>query len=187
MSNLTKLSKFLSLMLRHRAADFGLTLDSEGFTDIEAAWSQVEKRFGAQYSRDDLLKITQKSDDGKARFEIVDGRIRARYGHSAVRTITYPPVTPPEYLYHGTTQEALDSIRQQGLTSQKRQFVHLSLDPDWAQTVGARHSNDTVVLKIRALEAHHAGYIFHHPEPKHYLTLSIPPEFIDFPDSTRGS
>jgi putative RNA 2'-phosphotransferase len=181
MSNLTKLSKFLSLMLRHRAADFGLTLDSEGFTDLDVVWAQVEKRFGVQYSRDDLHKVTEKSNDGKARFEIIDGRIRARYGHSAVRTITYPAVTPPEYLYHGTTREALDSIRQEGLTSQNRQFVHLSLDSDWAQTVGARHSKNTVVLRVRALEAHEAGHIFHHPEPKHYLVLAIPPEFIDFP------
>jgi putative RNA 2'-phosphotransferase len=104
-----------------------------------------------------------------------------------VRTITYPPITPPEYLYHGTTREALDSIRELGLISQNRQFVHLSLDADWAQSVGARHSKNTVVLKIRALEAHHAGHIFHYPEPKHYLTLSIPPEFIDFPEITRGS
>lgn len=187
MSELTKLSKFLSLMLRHRAADFGLTLDSEGFTDIEVVWAQVEKRFGAQYNRDDFLKVTGKSEDGKARFEIVDGRIRARYGHSAVRTVSYPAVIPPEYLYHGTTQEALDSIRQQGLTSQKRQFVHLSLDPDWAQTVGARHSRNTVVLRVRALDAHNAGHVFHHPEPKHYLTLSVPPGFIDFPETMRGT
>jgi putative RNA 2'-phosphotransferase len=176
MSNLTKLSKFLSLMLRHRAADFNLTLDSEGFTDVDIVWQQVEKRFGTQFSLDDLRKVTEKNEGDKA-----------RYGHSAVRTITYPPITPPEYLYHGTTREALDSIRERGLISQNRQFVHLSLDPDWAQSVGARHSKNTVVLRVRASEAHQAGHVFHHPEPKHYLALSIPPEFIDFPETTRGS
>lgn len=187
MSNLTKLSKFLSLMLRHQAAEFGLTLDSEGFAETDTVWAQVQKRYPGVYTYKDLLLVVEGGTDGKQRYEIVGRRIRARYGHSAVRTITYPPVTPPEYLYHGTTREALESIRQQGLQSQKRQFVHLSLDRDWAESVGARHSKNTVVLRIRAIEAHQAGYIFHHPEPKHYLAISIAPEFIDFPDMTRGS
>ncbi len=187
MPNLTKLSKFLSLLLRHRAADFDITLDSEGFTDTDAVWEQVQKHYPGVYTYKDLLQAAEEGADGKKRYEIVGRRIRARYGHSAVQTITYPPVTPPEYLYHGTTREALDSIREQGLISQNRQFVHLSLDPDWAQSVGARHSKNTVVLRVRALEAHLAGHAFHHPEPKHYLALSIPPAFIDFPETLRGS
>lgn len=187
MSSLTKLSKFLSLILRHRAAEFGLTLDSEGFVETDTVWKQVQKRYPGVYTYKDLLEVVEGGTDGKQRYEIVGRRIRARYGHSAVQTITYPPVTPPEHLYHGTTREALNSIREQGLIAQNRQFVHLSLDPDWAQTVGARHSKNTIVLRVRASEAHLAGHVFHHPEPKHYLTLSIPPEFIDFPETTRGS
>lgn len=180
-ANRTKLSKLLSLMLRHRAADFGLTLDADGFTDVDAVWAQVQKRYPGVYQFSDLLRVVESGADAKRRFEIVGGRIRARYGHSAVRTIAYPPVTPPEYLYHGTTPDALPAIRREGLTPQQRQYVHLSLDPDWAQSVGQRHAAQAVVLRIRAREAYQAGCVFHHPEPNHYLTASVPPQFIDFP------
>lgn len=180
MVDLRKLSKFLSLILRHRAGDFGLTLDDEGFVDTDAVWALVQKRYPDKYQYGDLLSLMESGTDGKRRFEIKGRKIRARYGHTAVQTVTYPPVTPPEYLYHGTTPDALDAIRREGLQPQQRQFVHLSLEPDWAHMVGKRHAGQPVVLRIRALEAHAAGHIFHHPEPKHYLTMTIPPEFIDF-------
>ena len=115
---------------------------------------------------------------GRQRYEVKDGRIRALYGHSAVE-VDYLPATPPEILYHGTTEGALASIRREGLTSQKRQFVHLSTDIERAADVGSRHGKP-VILRIKALEAHNAGYVFHHPEPRHYLTKAVPPEFIDF-------
>lgn len=182
MADLTALSKFLSLMLRHRAADFGLALDADGFTSVDVVWSQVVKKFGERYTWVDLLEVVEVAADSKQRFEIVNGRIRARYGHSAVRTISYPPVTPPELLYHGTTPETLDAIRREGLRPQSRQFVHLSLDESWARRVGARHSAEPLVLRVYALAAYQAGCVFHHPEPKHFLTLAVPPEFIDFAD-----
>jgi putative RNA 2'-phosphotransferase len=184
MADLFKLSKFLSLILRHRASEFGIALDSEGFADTDAVWALVEKRYPGRYQYADLLKLVEAGADGKQRFEIRNRQIRARYGHTAVQTVTYPPVIPPEFLYHGTTPDALESIQREGLTGQGRQYVHLSLDPDWAQTVGKRHSGKPVVLRIRALEAHRAGCVFHHPEPKHYLIKAVPPDFIDFSHSS---
>ena len=111
---------------------------------------------------------------------VQDGRIRAMYGHSKV-AVAYPAVEPPEKLYHGTTPEAVVFIRKEGLTSQKRQFVHLSTTVERASNVATRHG-EPVLLVIRALEAHEAGHVFHHPEDQHYLVHSVPPEFIDFPD-----
>ncbi len=183
MNKRTQLSKFLSLMLRHRPADFGLMLDDNGFVAVDIVWGQVQKRFGDAYTFDEFSAVARQPDPtGKQRFEIVNDKIRARYGHTAA-TVTYPPVEPPEFLYHGTTPAALDSIREQGLTPQKRQYVHLSLDVDWAQMVGQRHAQTPVVLRIRAGEMQQAGYHFYRPEPKHYLTDSVPVQFIDFPDA----
>jgi putative RNA 2'-phosphotransferase len=167
--------------LRHRADDFGIELDKQGFADVDAVWKQVTKRYKNEFSYNDLLKVVEGMGE-KKRFELLDGRIRARYGHSAVRTIEYDPVEPPEYLYHGTTQQALKSIREEGLKPQQRQMVHLSLDADWANTVGKRHSKDSIVLRVRAGEMAAAGHEFYHPEPKHYLTTAVPVAYIDFPD-----
>lgn len=180
MNKQIRLSKFLSLILRHRAESFGLTLDEAGFTDLESVWAAIEQRYPGQYTNADLRAVVAGDKRGKKRFEIENDRIRARYGHSQVRTITYPPVEPPKYLYHGTHANVLDAIRRNGLKPMKRQYVHLSLDKDWAATVGRRRTDRPAILRIRAGEAHHAGIEFYRPEPNHYLTTAIPPAFIDF-------
>jgi len=181
MANLTKLSRFLSLMLRHRADDFGLTLDSEGFTDIDAVWAQVEKRFGKGFTQADLDTLLTENEAGKQRFEQRGEQIRALYGHSKVTEIEYEPAEPPEFLYHGTVDKALSAIRKQGLTGQKRQYVHLSTNTERATDVAGRRG-EPILLRIKAKIAHDAGIVFYHPEPKHYLVKTLAPEYIEFPE-----
>jgi len=179
--NATHLSKFVSLILRHRAHDFGVALDSEGFTDFEELKRLVAAKSRDTYSDAEWQKILNGDTDGKKRFELKDGRIRALYGHSRVEAVTYPIVEPPEILYHGTTPQAERNIRREGLRSMKRQYVHLSANTERALSVGSRRTEDVVLLVVRAKEAHQAGIEFHNPEPLHYLTKSIPTQFIDFP------
>jgi putative RNA 2'-phosphotransferase len=178
MTDLKGLSKFLALMLRHKPEEFGLTLDAEGYADISAVWSQVQRHYPNVTPKDFYLWL--ESEKGQMRYEVRENRVRARYGHSAIE-IAYERVVPPEILYHGTTQAALPLIRKEGLTSQKRQHVHLSTGTERAEEVAGRHGNEIVLLKIRALDAHHEGIEFYHPEPRHYLVKQIPPEYIDFP------
>lgn len=180
MANLARLSKFLALMLRHKADEFGLTLDSDGFTSLDSVWQQIENRYPQQYTADDLNKLLAEVTDGKKRYEVHNGRIRALYGHGNVTEITYPAVVPPDILYHGTIPEALTSIRSEGLTAQNRQYVHFSSNVERATHVAGRHGSP-VLLKIRAKAAYDAGIIFHNPEPLHYLAKALPPEFIEFP------
>jgi putative RNA 2'-phosphotransferase len=58
----------------------------------------------------------------------------------------------------------------------------LSTTVERASNVAARHGKP-VLLEIRALAAHNAGHVFHHPEDQHYLVRAVPPEFIDFPEA----
>lgn len=180
MPNLTQLSKYLSLALRHRAADFGLTLDENGFADLEPVWALVERRFGEQFTRAHLAQVVAGDTDGKKRFEIVDGRIRALYGHTRVE-VAYPPAAPPETLCHGTSHRALREIHKYGLKPMKRQYVHMSDNPACAQKTGGRHDEIPVILRIRAADAARAGVEFYHPEAEHWLAKTVPPEFIEFP------
>jgi len=181
MSNLTRLSKFISLILRHRAKDFGLEMDSQGFVDFDALRILVAQKNTTAYSEEDWQKVLQGELDGKKRFEVRDGRIRALYGHSRVDQVDYTPVEPPELLYHGTTPQAEKSIHREGLRSMKRQYVHLSVNTERAQSVGSRRTEHVSLLVVRAREAYLAGVEFYTPEPEHYLAKSVPPEFIDFP------
>lgn len=127
------------------------------------------------------------SGDGKRRFEIEGGRIRARYGHSLARPIRYEPCTPPKVLNHGPPLDALEAIRREGLKPMERQYVHLSPDPETAigstglttSRVGARHAEHPVVLTVRAAEAHAAGIEFYQTDEAVYLAKQIPPEFVE--------
>lgn len=181
MKNLKRLSKFLALALRHRPLDFGLRLDDEGFTDVQAIWQVIHSEFGQHYTWEDLEAVVAGDSDGKKRYEIRDDQIRAMYGHNRTIAIAYPPAVPPEYLYHGTYQAAVGAIQQAGLLPRQRQYVHLTTNTARALKVAQRHSNEIVLLTIRALQAHNSDHVFYHAETEHYLTPLIPPEFIDFP------
>lgn len=77
----------------------------------------------------------------------------------------------------------MKSIRCQGLQAMKRQYVHLSTTVERAIKVGSRRTEQVILLKIRASEAHREGISFYNPEPEHFLAKTIPVDYIDFPDS----
>jgi hypothetical protein len=77
----TQLSKFLSLILRHKPDAIGLELDSQGWANIEQLIDKAHAA-GTKFDRTELLHVVETSD--KKRFSVsADGlRIRAAQGHS---------------------------------------------------------------------------------------------------------
>ncbi len=180
--DLKRLSKFLSFLLRHGAAEFGLELDEQGFASFDKVWALVEERYNGRYVLDDLKPVLEGKLDGKKRLVLEGDRIRAVYGHNRKTTqIQYEPAEPPVILYHGTNRRVLDNIRESGLLPMERQYVHLSVHLERALSVASRQTNKPVMLKIRAQDAKNAGVLFFQPDENHFLCESIPPEFIDFP------
>jgi putative RNA 2'-phosphotransferase len=179
--DLTRLSKFLSLVLRHRAPDFGLAPDAEGFVPLDALLAVVRRTPDLHADRPAVLRVVE--EGRPKRFELRGDRIRASYGHSLKTDapVAYPPALPPPLLYHGTTARALAGIRRHGLQPMRRQYVHLSTSVERAGTVGGRRTRQPIVLVVRAQAAHAAGIVFHSPEPQHYLAAAVPREFVDFP------
>ena len=182
-ANLVQLSKFLSLLLRHRPERFGLRLDEEGWASLAEVMDILHRLPNLRWAtRADVMHIVEKgTGDGKRRFEVEGERIRAKYGHSVPRPIRYKPCTPPALLYHGTSPEAVESIRCDGLKPMNRQYVHLSLDVETARQVGTRHAEHPVVLTVRAAEAHAAGVEFYQVDETIYLAKHIPAEFLEIP------
>lgn len=178
--NIVPLSKFLAVVLRHHPEEFDVELDEFGYTPLDPVWAAITNKYGNRYEHQDLLAVVEGDKNGKKRYEIVNGKIRAMYGHSAPE-VTYPPSVPPNLLYHGTSPQAAKQIKQNGLKSLGRQYVHLTTNIDIANTVAIRHASQTVLLTIRAKEAHEAGIVFHQAEEEHYLVKALSPEFIDFP------
>ena len=179
-----RLSKFMSLALRHRAKDFGLTLDAEGFVPLADLVALVEKQQHLQAGQMEMIEVIE--TQRPKRFELRGDLIRATYGHSARRmqSIEYPSIEPPETLYHGTNEQALFGIRKTGLRSMARQYVHLSTSIERARTVASRRTPNPIILTIRSKAAYDFGIVFHSPEPQHFLAKEIPPEFILFPVTT---
>lgn len=179
-------SKFLSLILRHDPAAAGITLDKEGWTDVDGMIDGAAAR-GKALSRDVIAGVM--ALPGKQRFELSpDGkRIRAMQGHSAKEVaIAYAPETPPETLYHGTATRFLDSIRAGGLMPGNRHLVHLSPDEETAAAVGRRHGRP-VVLPVAADAMHRAGHEFHLAGNGVWLVKTVPPGFLTFPDTGAAS
>ncbi|MDX1600844.1 MAG: RNA 2'-phosphotransferase [Anaerolineales bacterium] len=171
-----RISKFLSYVLRHEPGAVGVELDPGGWADVDALLEGA-RREGRQLDREDLEWVIEASD--KQRFEMSeDGRaIRARYGHSVPVDLELEPQSPPELLFHGTSERALDSIMERGLQPGSRNLVHLSPDRATAREVGARHGRP-VVLQVAAAEMQSDGYHFFHPAEVIWLVPQVPPEYL---------
>ncbi|APG31153.1 RNA 2'-phosphotransferase [Granulibacter bethesdensis] len=171
--SLTTASKFLSYILRHKPDAIGLTLDPEGWANIQELIAKADITIDLEL----LHEVVNTSD--KKRFAISnDGLyIRANQGHSIEVDLGLEPVEPPEFLYHGTADRFLDSIKNNGLYPQNRQYVHLSADTDTANKVGQRHGKP-VILTIHALQMHQKGHEFFQAQNGVWLTKSVPTEAI---------
>ena len=170
-------SKFLSYVLRHEPHAIGITLDSEGWAEIDALIA------GAQHAGKTLdaeLIRTVVAGSDKKRFALSDDgrRIRAVQGHSTdTVAIQHDAKVPPEFLYHGTATRFLDSILAEGLRPGERHHVHLSQDIVTATAVGQRYGKP-VVLKIEALRMHQQGFKFFQADNRVWLTTNVPPSFL---------
>ena len=171
----TQLSKFLSLILRHKPDVIGLELDSQGWANIEQVIDKAHAA-GTTFDRTELLHVVETSD--KKRFSVsADGlRIRAAQGHSVSVELGLSSKVPPPMLYHGTTR-FVEAILQQGLKPQARQQVHLSLDKETARRVGARHGRPHI-FEVDALAMHASGFQFYLADNGVWLTDRVPPEFL---------
>ena len=176
-----ELSKEVSYALRHAPWEYELEMDEYGWVDVNQlieALNRDKKWKDVQLS--DLMVMIEKSE--KKRHEIVDGKIRAFYGHSIPMHICKEKQQPPNELFHGTARRFLENIKSGGLLPMSRQYVHLSCDMETAFQVGKRHDNKPIILKINSLEAWNNGVAFYHGNEKVWLANGIPFEYIEIID-----
>ncbi|MCL4303201.1 MAG: RNA 2'-phosphotransferase [Anaerolineae bacterium] len=176
-SRTVKISKFLSLLLRHKPETIGLTLDSAGWTSVEELLRACEQH-EVPLSREELEAVVATND--KQRFSLSeDGRrIRANQGHSVEVELGYQPAEPPEFLYHGTVERFLPSIRAKGLFKGQRHHVHLSPDIATAAKVGRRRGKP-VILTISSGQMYRAGYSFYQSANGVWLAEHVPPQYLE--------
>lgn len=170
-------SKFLSLVLRHRPESIGITLDAEGWTDLDLLVERANAA-GSRLSRSAVEEVVRTND--KQRFALSsDGRlIRAQQGHStSAVSLTFELAEPPPLLFHGTADRNVPSIREHGLRPGGRHHVHLSADRSTALAVGARHGK-AVVLLIGSDRMRRHGHSFYRSGNGVWLVDRVPPDSI---------
>lgn len=177
MNRLEELSKEISYALRHAPWEYELEMDGEGWVSVEQlleALHRTEK--WSNICEKDLNEMIEKSE--KKRHELASGKIRAFYGHSIPMKILKEEKMPPNVLYHGTARRFLESINENGLLPQSRQYVHLSQDIKTAENVGMRHDDKPCVLIIDAQMAWKDGIKFYFGNEKVWLADTIPSRYI---------
>lgn len=175
--DLTKTSRFLSLILRHQPEVIGITIDEHGWADIGELIDGINKSGKYHIDMEILEEIVR--TDNKQRYTISEDKslIRANQGHSIPVDVELEEKEPPEILFHGTAARFMDSINKQGLLPQSRLYVHLSKDTATAKNVGLRHGKP-IVYAIKSGEMYRAGYKFYLSVNGVWLTKNVPTEFL---------
>lgn len=171
-----KISRFLSMVLRHQPQRIGLSLDREGWCTVDELISRCVSA-GMVFDRARLSRMVEAND--KQRFTLSpDGeRIRAAQGHSVSVELGLPDRKPPAVLYHGTALRFLEAILATALKPMRRQQVHLSEQVATALRVGRRHG-DPVVLRVDAAGLHAAGGSFQQADNGVWLSGPIAPAYL---------
>ena len=172
---LNKLSRFMSLILRHRPESIGISLDEHGWANVDELLSGI----GEQYQIDmDMLEEIVRVDK-KQRYSFNEDKtlIRANQGHSIPVDVELDEVSPPEELWHGTGEKYVQDIETEGLLPKSRLYVHLSNDRDTAFKVGQRHGKPVLYI-VRSGEMYRDGYKFYLSKNGVWLTKAVPVKYL---------
>ena len=174
--NLTKVSKYLALILRHKPEEAGIILDAHGWANVKDLIDGVNKTYKLDMKM--LEEIVETDNKQRYSFNEDKTKIRANQGHSVNVDVELEEVKPPEYLWHGTAEKYVDSIKETGLVKKSRLYVHLSSDYETAVLVGKRHGKP-VVFCIKSGLMYTDGYKFFKSKNGVYLTDFVPVEYLE--------
>lgn len=171
-----KVSKFLSLVLRHNPQAVGVTLDEAGWVGVDDLLAACAAK-GRRLSRADLDHVVATNNKRRFAYSADGRRIRASQGHSVPVELGLAATAPPAVLYHGTAAATLPLIMREGLRPMSRQDVHLSADTETAARVGSRHGRP-VVLAVDAAGLAAEGHEFRLSANGVWLTDRVPSQWL---------
>ena len=174
--NTEKLSKFISLILRHKPEEIGISLDEFGWANVEDLINGINNS-GRSIDINILEDIVRTDDKQRYSFNEDKTKIRANQGHSIPVNVELKELEPPSTLYHGTATKSIEGIMQQGIKSMSRLYVHLSKDFETAKKVGCRHG-EGVVLIVNAKRMYEDGVRFYLSENGVWLTEYVDAKYI---------
>lgn len=99
-----KLGKFLSLILRHKPETVGITLDKNGWVDVNELIEKI-KLSGRYIDMEILERIVRENNKKRYSFDENKKKIRANQGHSIEVELNLKEMTPPTILYHDSNYD----------------------------------------------------------------------------------
>lgn len=174
---LTKTSKFISMILRHKPEAISISLDEHGWADVQELIDGVNKCAGHHLDREILENLVAIDEKQRYSFNEEHTLIRANQGHSIPVDVELEEKIPPDILWHGTGEKYVSSIDAQGLIPKGRLYVHLSSDQETAKKVGSRHGKP-VIYQVDCKKMTEDGYRFFLSANKVWLTKTVPAEYL---------
>ena len=174
--SLKETSKFISLILRHKPEEIGISLDEHGWANVDELINGIAKT--RNFNMEQLEEIVRTDEKQRYSFNEDKTLIRANQGHSIPVDVELDEKEPPEFLWHGTGEKYITSIRNQGLIPKSRLYVHLSGDIEIAIKVGSRHGK-VVVLKVKAQQMYKDGFKFFVSKNGVWLIKEVPIKYIE--------
>jgi putative RNA 2'-phosphotransferase len=172
----TRISKFMSLVLRHQPETAKLTLEPGGWVLIDDLLAGAADA-GCRFTREELEEVVERCDKQRFRIDETDTKIRANQGHSTEVDLQLEPAEPPAELFHGTPERNLDAVLRDGLFKMARHHVHLSPDTQTATKVGSRRGKP-VILVIDAAKMRADGHVFYCSANGVWLVEHVPPQYL---------
>ena len=174
--SLTDISRFMSLILRHKPETIGISLDEHGWANVDELIKGIAKT--REFNMDILEEVVK--TDNKQRYSFNEDKtlIRANQGHSIPVDVELDEVEPPAELWHGTGEKYVESIDKMGLIPKSRLYVHLSKDSDTATNVGRRHGKP-VLYTVKTGDMFKDGYKFFLSKNGVWLTKEVPVKYLE--------
>lgn len=148
--------------------------DKRGFVEWPDVVELVQERF-YDVTEEQIEAVVSGSE--KERFQLVDGKVRATYGHSFPVDLGGEAAQPPAQLFHGSARDLAHSMLRSGLKPRDRQYVHLSLTAEEAESVARRHDPAPAIIIVDAQAAHDEGIVFYKSGPL-FLVENVPAKFL---------
>jgi putative RNA 2'-phosphotransferase len=178
-----KVGKLLTCALRHKPEVLGITIDKNGWTDIDIMIKAVNDR-GTDFTREEFDFIVENNNKKRLAVSWDGKRVRANQGHSINVDVELQKEIPPFNLYHGTKRDTVPLIKKSGILKMRRNHVHLSEDLQTASIVAGRRKGKNVILEIEARRMHNDGHTFYLSENGVWLTDFVDPKYIKEMDNT---
>lgn len=178
--SMKRLSVYISYLLRHQPEAIGLAMDPHGWVSVAELIEKINAAGRYHITESILDEVVRTDNKGRFRYSEDGMRVKACQGHSI--SWVEPELTicqPPEYLYHGTTEESWQKIRENGYISRmSRHAVHMQSEEAKAWQSAKRWHRTPVVLKIDAAAMYSDGIVFSVSDNGVWCTETVPTKYI---------